>query len=186
MLVTRPPFIAHYAHNTQLNERMTHAYLQHTSWPSNLHLCLWCLKLHCGYCRPSQGKEYLHAILFRLYSCIIFSLFRWMTYQQLKVDLLDHQEQVSSTGVQSEKAISANMKHDRYFHLTSNFRLIYSHGKRLYVMQYVFSSVQYNGWSASNLSPQHSLSLYQFLSLWINSWDCSCSFFMFLTPCFVL
>ena len=36
------------------------------------------------------------------------------------------------SAMQSKNAVCANIKHNRYFHLTSNFRSIYSHGKRLY------------------------------------------------------
>ncbi len=33
---------------------------------------------------------------------------------------------ISITAVQSKKAVCANIKHNRYFHLTSNFKLIHS------------------------------------------------------------
>ena len=36
------------------------------------------------------------------------------------------------TAVQSKNAVRANIKHNRYFHLTPNFRPIHCHGKRLY------------------------------------------------------
>ncbi len=40
---------------------------------------------------------------------------------------------------QSKNAVSTNTKHSRYIHLMSNFSLIHSHGKRLYV--YMFDIV---------------------------------------------
>ena len=39
----------------------------------------------------------------------------------------------NNSAVTSKNAVSANIKHNGYFHLTSNFRSIHSHGKRLYV-----------------------------------------------------
>ncbi len=47
------------------------------------------------------------------------------------VDLLKVQV-VSTNIVQSKDEVCGNIKHNRYFHSTSNFRLIHSHGKRLY------------------------------------------------------
>ncbi len=46
MLGTRSLFMAHY----KLNKCMMHGYLQHTIWPSNLHLWSRYLKLRCGHC----------------------------------------------------------------------------------------------------------------------------------------
>ncbi len=34
--------------------------------------------------------------------------------------------------IQSKSAVSATIKHNRYFHSTPNFRSIHVHGKRLY------------------------------------------------------
>ncbi len=50
-MVTGPPFNAHYVRNTQLNKRTMHilVYLQHTSWPSILHLWWRCFKLCCSH-----------------------------------------------------------------------------------------------------------------------------------------
>ncbi len=45
VLVSRPPFIAQYTSNMQSNKHMMHAYLQHTSWPSSLHLCFTIAKV---------------------------------------------------------------------------------------------------------------------------------------------
>ncbi len=75
MLITGPPFIAHYAHITWLNECMTHVYLQHTSWPSNLHPWSRCFKLRCGQCNVIllwiSETSYWYHVQVILCSCVM-------------------------------------------------------------------------------------------------------------------
>ncbi len=46
---------------------------------------------------------------------------------------------LTRTAVPSKNAVSANIKHSRYFHQTSNFWSIHYYGKRLYV--HMFNAV---------------------------------------------
>ncbi len=51
---------------------------------------------------------------------------------QITVNMYSFIPQINFTAAPSKSAVCANIKHNRYFHLTSNFRSIHSRGKRLY------------------------------------------------------
>ena len=56
----------------------------------------------------------------------------WDVYLGIQESIMVIQVGESILALQSKKTVCANIKHNGYFHLTSNFRSIHSYGKRLY------------------------------------------------------
>ena len=50
--------------------------------------------------------------------------------------------------LQSKNAVCANITHNRYFHLISNFRLIHYYGKRLYEHMFDMVDTAFRYWTA--------------------------------------
>ncbi len=121
-------------------------YLNHV----NMCMVLWC----------STAQQYAYIDQPWKSNLTLIWLSSLVTRSSLKDNLTTiHQLCYKATyAVQSKTQYAQYIKHNRYFHSTSNFRSIHSHGKRLYVHMFDMVDITFSHeehWSSANFFKNH-------------------------------